>query len=151
MVEFCDFESEPCARMAVVLHALAETYPEDVRVVFRHVAPPDRQPDLLSYSAVLAAAEQERGWEMWDMVFANQDRLARDGLMSMARQLQLDETLFTAALDDGTVESVVTADLEAATREGIAGGPALIVNGKRMSDAVRLEELKAIVEKVRVK
>jgi protein-disulfide isomerase len=146
IVEFCDFESEACARVAVVLHVLVETYPDDVRLTFRHVAPPDHQADLLSYSAVLAAAGQQRGWEMWDMVFANQDRRTREGLMLMARQLRLDEQRFAEALDNGKVESVSAGDREAAGEQGIEAGPVLTVNGKKLSGEVRFEELKALVE-----
>ncbi len=146
VVEFCDFQSDACGRMAVVLRALAEAFPEQVRIAFRHFARDDQQQSPRVYAAVLAAAQQKKGWEMWDLVFANQDRLSDHDLAAMGEQLGLDPAPIAAAVQGGMAAAASAADREEGARQEIAVVPALVLNGRKLTGVTTLTELRAAVE-----
>jgi protein-disulfide isomerase len=146
ITEFCDFESEGCGRMAVVLRGLVDAYPDQVRLMFRHLATETQVQSPRAYSAVLAAAQQGRPWDMWDMVFANQDRLSEEGLRSMALQLGLDGNQFILAFQSGNADAAVAGDAEEAASLSITAGPAIVVGGRKLKDVTTLTQLKAFVD-----
>jgi protein-disulfide isomerase len=146
ITEFCNFESEDCGRMAVVLRALIDTYPDHVRLTFRHLAAETQVQSPRAYAAVLAAAQQGRTWDMWDMVFANQDRLSEAGLRSMAAQLGLDGNQFILAFQSTNVDAAALGDAEVAANLGITAGPAIVVGDRKLKGVSTLTQLKAIVD-----
>jgi protein-disulfide isomerase len=99
-----------------------------------------------AYAAFLAATRQERAGDMWDMIFANQDRHTEEGLRSMATQLDLDLTAFMLAFQTRDADLAIAHDAEEAARIGVASGPALVVNGRTLKDVTTLTDLKAIVD-----
>lgn len=130
IVVFCDYASKPCAELNLVLQTVLREFPEQAQVVFRQLPrESDRGETPLAYRAALAAGEQRKFWEMHDLLFANQDRRAREDLIGMARQLELDLGAFAAALE--RLDWPVTVEDRAeALRLNATAVPALFVNGK---------------------
>lgn len=142
---FLDFTDEACGRLAVVLEALANRHPDDVRIVFRYLAPEKDPVARLPHRAAVAAERQDRFWDMERLLFANQDRRSREDLIGMAAQLQLDIERFTRDLDDPALDVVIDGDRARATMLHVLSAPAVFVNGKPMAGERTLKHLESVI------
>ena len=137
---FSDFACDSCAHLAVVLQGVVEARPNTVRVVFRHLPAEDgRGRD--AHLASLAAAEQGRFVEFYNLAFANQDRLTRQDTLSMASQLGLDLERFAKSLDDPAWPIVIAGDRAEADANGISETPTVLLNGVALSGPLTRETL----------
>jgi protein-disulfide isomerase/predicted transcriptional regulator len=147
VVAFSDFECPFCARARPVLDALLETYPGQVRLVFRHFPLPFHPHAARAAEASLCADAQGRFWPYHDALFDDPKSLSEEGLRAQARAVGLDEAEFAACLSAGRFAAQVREDVEAARRLGVDGAPALFVNGRPLPPGVvSAEELRAAVE-----
>ena len=140
---FLAFGDEASGRLAVVLDALGTRHPTDVRIVFRHATVEGDAAAALPHYAALAAHRQGQFWAMAGLLFANQERHAREDVIGMARQLGLDVARFTVDLDDVASEDVLRTDRERAAAIGITGPPALLINDARYSGEATLQQIEA--------
>ncbi len=147
IVEFADFECPYCVQVLPTLARLQATYRDEVRLVFRQF--PLRSIHRFAQQAAeasLCAWEQDKFWEMHDVMFANQRALGRADLKATAAQLGLDSTQFNACFDSGKFADRVAADFDAARRLGLTGTPAFFINGRFLSGAQPYEAIAAIVD-----
>jgi hypothetical protein len=140
---FLSFGDEVSGRLAVVLDAVAERHPDDLRIVFRHATADGDAAAALPHQAALAADRQGQFWTMARLLFANQDRHAREDVIGMAWQLGLDVARFTSDLADVSVEDVLRADRERATAIGITRPPAVLINNVRYQGELTLQQIEA--------
>ena len=151
IVLFSDFQCPFCAQLAGPIRAL-ETTPidgVDVTVRFKHF-PLAMHPDApLAHRAALAAAEQNKFWEMHDLLFANRQRAKRDDLLAYAARLGLDMDRFQKDLDGDRLAQLLDADKAEGARRRIDGTPTFYVNGREYVGARSLAQLKQIVENER--
>jgi len=146
LVEFSDFECPYCAEIAPVVQQLLAAYPTQVRFAFKHYPLPMHKESPLAHEAALAAGEQGKFWEMYDLLFAGQDKLTRDDLVAKARQLNLDVPRFTADLDSHRFKPQVDADRQEGNRLGVDGTPFFFINGHAISGGVGLADFKKLIE-----
>lgn len=145
---FAPLRAPSAARAAVVLRALHEEQPRDVRIAFRH-HPADGVPDAADH-ALRAAHAQGKFWEMHDLVLGNQDRSTLTDLIGMARQLGLDVEAFSAAMPDAAGAIAIDADVAEARRLKLPDGLAVFVDGTPVAVPLTLPALKAaIAERLR--
>ena len=69
IIEFSDFQCPFCSRVVPTLKKLHETYPNDVRVIFKHNPLSFHEDANLAAQATIAAEEQGKFWEMHDKLF----------------------------------------------------------------------------------
>jgi len=145
IVEFSDYRCPYCGRFArETLGPLLETYEGQIRFVFRDF--PILGPD--STVAALAsecADDQGAFWAYHDLMFAHQAELAREMLIGLAGDLQLDVDAFTICLDEQIHHPEITADYAAAQKFGARGTPTFYINGRYLSGAKPFEEFAAII------
>jgi protein-disulfide isomerase len=146
LVEFSDFECPFCAEAAPVVHQLLAAYPTQVRFAFKHYPLPMHKESPLAHEAALAAGEQGKFWEMYDLLFAGQDKLTRDDLIAKAKQLGLDVPHFTKDLDSHRFKPAVESDRQEGNRLGVDGTPFFFINGHAISGAVGLPEFKQLID-----
>ncbi len=147
IVEFSDFECPYCQVFAETMQQVKDEYGSRVRVVFRQF-PLNIHPNApKAAEASLCAHEQEKFWEMHDLMFEQQRQLDITSLVAMAERLDLDVPEFEACLDSGRFAEQIEEDMQAATRMGVDGTPAVFINGMPMvGGAVGYEALVEIIE-----
>ncbi len=137
LLEYSDFMCPYCAQIAPTLAQLAADNPEDVRFVYRHFPLPSHDKSLLAAQATEAAGKQGKFWELYDLLFAQQQTWAsltmdefRAWLEKQAATLSLDQQAFTADLDSPAIVAKVKADQDAAVQAQVNYTPFLLVNNR---------------------
>lgn len=131
VVEYGDFQCPTCKQAAPTVRLLLERYANRVRVVFRHFPLEEAHPHALAAAeAAESAGEQDKFWEMHDLLFANQDHLAVKHLHSYAERLGLDMARFTAELDDHVYLQRIREHQDGGRRSHVRGTPGFFVDGR---------------------
>jgi protein-disulfide isomerase len=128
------------------LKKLIETYPKDVRVVFKQMPLGFHKDALPAAKAALAAQKQGKFWEYHDVLFDNYKQLKRADLETYARELGLNMKKFVADMDSPEVAAQVDTDLAEAKRIGVRGTPNSFVNGVPVKGARPYEGFKRVVD-----
>jgi protein-disulfide isomerase len=132
LVEYGDYECPYCGMAHPIVKAAQRTLGRQLRFVFRNFPLGQIHPHArLAAQAAEAAAEQERFWEMHDMIFEHQDALAAEDLVGYAKSLGLDALQVARDLEAGTYEKRVSDDFRSGVRSGVNGTPTFFVNGDR--------------------
>jgi protein-disulfide isomerase len=147
IIEFSDFQCPFCSRALPVLEELLKRYPDDLRVVYRHM-PLDRiHPRARpAAEASLCADDQGRFWPFHDLLFANPKTLEDEDLKRFAGEAELDVAVWEQCMSEGKFKSKVDADVEAARGIGVSGTPAFVVNGVVLTGARPVEEFVPLIE-----
>jgi Na+/H+ antiporter NhaA len=145
VVEYGDFECPYCGRAEPVIRELLHDF-GDVRYVWRHLPLADVHPRAqLAAEAAEAAADQDRFWEMHDLLLTHQDALTADDLSGYAAQLGLDVERFDESLRERAWSLRVADDVDSADLSGVTGTPTFFVNGRRHYGAYDIETLSEVV------
>jgi len=147
IIEFSDFQCPFCARALPVIDEVMKRYPNEVRVVYRHL-PLDRiharaRP---AAEASACAGDQDQFWAYHDLLFANTKALSDEDLKRYAEELNLDVAAWELCIGEGKFADKVEADVTAGQAVGITGTPAFIVNGVMLSGAKPVEEFVPLIE-----
>lgn len=133
LLEFGDFQSEYAARAAHVVRRLLEEYPQRLRFVFKHYPLTSLHPQATEAAlAALAAEKQERGWEMYDLLFRNSRRLDANVYLVLAQELGMDLSRFDQDRRSLWVLERLADDEKQAVRTEVSGVPTFFLNGRRM-------------------
>ena len=141
LVEYGDYECPHCGRAYAVLEDLVDRVGDGMRFVFRHFPLVDIHPHAMPAAlAAEAAADARQFWVMHELLYSNQDRLAEDDLLRYARLLGLHDA---GAIGYRAREhrERVKRDLAGGEASGVAGTPALFLNGRRYRGPVDLDSL----------
>ncbi len=136
IMEFSSFQCPFCARGADPLRQLVEKYPNEVRVVFKHFPLGFQEHSEPASRASVAAGQQGKFWEYYDLLYENQRRLGESGIFEeLAGNLGLNMDRFrTDFASDETANVVRTAQREGQSA-GIRGTPGFLVNGIKVVGA----------------
>jgi len=140
IVEFSDYQCPFCQRFfATTLPALKKDYIETgkVRYVFRDY-PLDQIHPLARKAAEAAhcAGEQDKYWEMHDLLFQSPRALAVPQLTEHARTLGVDGVAFEECLSSGRHAARVERGVADGTAAGVQGTPAFVVGKTRTGNVV---------------
>jgi protein-disulfide isomerase len=136
LVEYGDYECPHCARAHDVLAQVLRRIGDEVLFCYRHFPLSQIHPHAtLAAQAAEAAADQDRFWGMHDMLYAHQDALEADDLVSYAKTLRLDVTSFAQELRGQVNLPKVRADFLSGVRSGVNGTPTFFVNEERFNTA----------------
>jgi protein-disulfide isomerase len=109
-----------------------DSYPESVKVVFKHYPLSFHQQALPAALASMAAAEQGRFWEYHDELFINQNSLGSEKYMEIAESLGLDLKKFSLDMMRPSLRKKIEQDVADAKKAGVTGTPAIFVNGRKL-------------------
>lgn len=147
VIEFSDFQCPYCKRGADTMTELMKAYPNDVKVVFKHLPLPFHQQAEPAAKASLAAHKQGKFWEMHDALFNNQQKLSPEFYEETAKELKLDVDKFKKDMEAPDVAAQIAADKAAAEKNGIQGTPGFFVNGVAVRGAYPIAHFKMIVDR----
>jgi protein-disulfide isomerase len=147
IVEFSDFQCPFCSRVTPTLEQVVSKYGSKVRLVFRQFPLPMHPNAAKAAEAALCANEQGKFWEMHDAMFKDQAGLAVDGLKTKAAGIAgLNAASFNSCLDSGKETPAVQGDMQAGSKAGVNGTPAMFVNGRFISGAVSTDDLSKVID-----
>jgi protein-disulfide isomerase/uncharacterized membrane protein len=142
IVEFSDYECPHCRRAHKEARLLAAKYPDQVRLVHRHLPldqachPGLRVPFHEHACRFAEAAEcaglQGRFWEMNDALFSTQDKVKARNLdpMELAVRLGLDRGQFRQCLEGHATAPRIASDVRESMMRGLTGTPSFIIDEK---------------------
>lgn len=147
IVEFGDFECEPCTLLETALAQALLEYPGKVRVVWKDFPNSKLHPNAMTAAAAArCAAEQSAFWEFHDLLLANQLSINDSAYVPFAAQLGLDLDQYQGCLKARNVDPIVKRDLEEALRLNVSSTPFMFVNGRRVEGAIPYEQLKGFID-----
>jgi protein-disulfide isomerase len=147
IVEFSDFQCPYCQRANPVLKEIMGRYPEDVRVVYRHLPLDSIHPQARAGAEASACAEEGgKFWEYHDLLFENARALAPEDLQRYAEDVGLEAAAFEECVETRRHAAAVQADVLEAQSIGITGTPAFVVNGVVRFGLQSVEDLDALVQ-----
>ncbi len=143
VVAYTDFECSACAGFHRYAAHLTNSFPESVRIVFRHYplsheCNSHAKENMHVLACVAArAAEAARCVGTWEstyrfhrLLFENAGRLAERPYEAFARDAKLDVTKWQAAFESTDVDKRIAADVETAKLLGVEGTPAIFLDGR---------------------
>lgn len=144
---FADFQCPYCAQFAQPVRELESKGVDGVKtaVTFKNFPLNFHADAQLAAQAAMAAAEQEKFWEMHDLLYGNQASIKRDDLIRYAEKLGLDMDRFRKDLDSDRVKQTIQADLAEGIKRGVQGTPTFFINGKSYSGTKPYEQLKQLI------
>ena len=134
LIVFGDFQSADYGRFAAVLGRVRETYGDRIRLVFKHLAPPDRPAAIQAGQAAQCANLQDRFWPFHDALLSRPAVLDVVRLRQAADEAGLDADRFNACLASGAARRTIMDALEEAIRYGLHTSPSFLVNGRLAPD-----------------
>ncbi len=151
MIVFSDFQCPFCKRVEDTLKQVTETYPNDVRIVWKDNALPFH-PRAKPAAVLGRFAYEKKGdkgfWEAHDAMFASAPKLEDEDLKGIAEKLGLNWDAIKAAaegkgnkyMDKMDQSTEVASDFQA------RGTPHFFINGVRLSGAQPFEKFKAAID-----
>ena len=118
--------------MMPLFEQVLDTYPESVKVVFKHYPLSFHKQAMPAALASMAAAEQGRFWEYHDELFLNQERLNGKTFLEIAQNLGLDLDRFSLDMMRPSLRKKIEQDVADAKRVKVTGTPAIFVNGRQL-------------------
>ena len=147
IIEFSDFQCPFCKRGAATMDKVLEAYPQEVKLVFRHL-PLDFHPNAEPAArAAYAAGKQGKFWEMHNELFANQSKLGESFYDEAAKKIGLNLEKFKADYNSPEAKAKVQKDAQSGQKVGIQGTPGFLVNGVKVSGAQPVEQFKKIIDR----
>ncbi len=121
-------------------------YPDKIRLILKNYPYRYRDYSHLAAEALLAAGDQEKYWEMHDIMIKNSPTLDRDSLIRYAEELKLDVKRFTSDLDGMKHRGLIKEDEDLAVAMDLYNTPTFFINGRKVIGNRPYEYLKKIIE-----
>jgi protein-disulfide isomerase len=158
VVEFADYQCPACATFATEVEpAFLTTLVESgkVRYAYRDFPLPNHANAVPSARAAACANEHGKFEAMHAFLYRAQERwstlpleAAQNFFGDAASQLGLDEGAFNTCQRSTRFDAAIESDRQAGQRAGLEGTPSFVVAGYRVTGALPLEGLEAVIEAV---
>ncbi len=149
IVEWSDFECPFCARFyRDTMGQIQEEYIDTgkVKMVFRDFPLSFHQQAQKAGEAAECAGEQDKFWEMHDILFEEGVKGGVDSFKQFAADLGVDTAEFDECLDSDAMAEEVKKDMADGVKAGITGTPGFIINGQKISGAQPFANFKAVID-----
>jgi len=132
IIEFSDFECPFCGRFFnQTLPSIKEKYIDTgkVKLVYRDFPLSFHPNAQKAAEAAECAGEQNKFWEMHDILFEKGVSGGINSFKQYAKDLGLDTTKFNSCLDSGRYTNEVQKDFQDGQSYGVSGTPTFFING----------------------
>ena len=144
LIEFGDFQCPYCLAAQPTLRAFLARHPSQVRLVWKDLPIETSHPQAREAAeAARCAQEQNAFWEMHDMLYANQNRLASDLYDPLADELGLDIPRFQECRESERQQPLIDATITTALAARVDGVPTYLMDGLLLPDRATTEEFDA--------
>jgi protein-disulfide isomerase len=149
IIEFSDYECPYCRQWhEEVYHRLFETYPEQVRLVYRDFPLYSVHPDAVpAAEAADCANEQGAFWDYHDKLFGMELGLNSEAYQQYAEDLNLDMDAFNECVETRKYREEVQADYTFASNLGVRSTPTFFINGIALVGAQPFEVFQQVIDK----
>ncbi|MDQ3001946.1 MAG: thioredoxin domain-containing protein [Fibrobacterota bacterium] len=135
IVEFSDLQCPYCAQSAPVLDSLARTYPNDVKVIFKHFPLSFHPQAKAAAAASIAAGKQGKFFEFRYKVAPYFKDLKDSLYLAIAKDIGLDVEKFKKEMAlTPEMSRIIDEDMALGRKIGVEGTPTIFVNGKLSQD-----------------
>ena len=149
LVEYGDYECPYCGEAYPVVKAIQERLGNRLCFAFRNFPLTNAHPHAEhAAEAAEAANEQERFWEMHDLLYEHQDALEDEDLAQYASDLGLDARRLISEVQAEAHASRIGEDFRGGARNGVNGTPTFFINGVRYDGPVDPESMMAYLARV---
>ena len=125
---------------------MSEQYPNDVRIVFKHMPLSFHSNAPAAHAAAESALMQGKFWEMHDLIFKNQRNLSPATFEKYAKDIGLDVAQYKKDLTSPKAKKRIEGDTSQARGLGATGTPAFYINGRFLSGAQPIESFKRLID-----
>ena len=147
LVEYGDYECPYCGKAHPIVKRIQQRMGDRLRFVFRNFP----LNTIHAHASVAAQAAESAGaqgkfWEMHDLLYENQDKLADADLSQYALRLGLEIYRFQSDLSGEVFSRRVEEDFRGGVRSGVNGTPTFFINGARYDGPHEYDALKHALE-----
>lgn len=152
LIEYSDFQCPACAVYYRNVKMLSEEFGDQIQIIYRNYPLDSLHPQatLAAYAAE-AAGQQDRFWEMHNLLFDNQGEWAgqsnaRDIFIGYAEQLSLDVERFTADLKNKDIQAAVQDDKISGNQAFVEGTPTFYLNGQKINNPLSYDKFRQLIQ-----
>lgn len=155
LIEYADFQCPACATYHPMVKKVIDSYSDRVLFVYRNFPLYSIHPNAgLSAQAAEAAGAQGKYWEMYDLLYGNQDEWAstptnfviQRNFDAYAQSLGLDMDKFHQDINSDQVLKKVKGDLDGGVAVGVDRTPTFYVNLQHINNPSGEAELRSILD-----
>ena len=153
IVEFGDFQCPACAAAFPIVEQLLALYKDNPQVNFvaRNFPLSQHQYALLTAESAEAAGAQGKYWEMYRLIYANQNDWVNSVdpmsvLVGYATQLNIDVNRFKSEVAANKYSAVIEQDKQDGLALGVNSTPTFFINGTRVNGIQNFNDFKARVD-----
>ena len=147
LIEFGDYESEACVKAHPVVKEILDSYEGKVKFNFRHFPLLKiHQKAHKAAEAAIAAAQEDKFWEMHEILLANRRNLGTISLKSYAKEVGVTNKNFLNDLINGVYGWHVQDDLKEGINLCVKDVPAFFINGERVEGEITVKNLSSYIE-----
>lgn len=147
IVQFAEYQCPYCGRANESVEQVMKEYEGKVKMVYRDFPLSFHQRAIPAAVAANCAGEQDKYWEMHEVLMDNQGALEDANLVSYAQGLQLDMGKWNTCRDDPAQVAEVQKDMQDGAKAGVSGTPAFFINGIMLSGAQPFSAFKDIIDR----
>ena len=147
LIEISEFQCPYCKRHNPTMDQVMEEYEGKIKRYWIHFPLTSIHPYAMKAAeATECAGEQDKFWEMHDIIFENTSKMTVDDLKSNATKIGLNSSKFNSCLDSDKYASKIQQQMSAAQAAGVSGTPGTFVNGQIIKGAYPFETFKELID-----
>jgi protein-disulfide isomerase len=141
VIVFEDFSCLACKEEVSALKDLVNNFGSVLQVVWKDAPLDPLRPQGKTASiAAHCAGKQEKFWEMYELLFKNQESFGRETYIGLAKELQLNESQFTTCIDKQQTLAKVEENIKAAEDAKLTAVPTFYINGEKFEGYMEYDE-----------
>jgi len=152
LVEYGDYQCPHCGRAYPIIKDIQKRMGQKLKFVFRNFPLTEIHPDAFNAAlAAEAAGQQNKFWEMHDIIFEHQRHLDTENILVYAKRIGLNMAEFSKDIQKDIFVTKVENDIESGIRSGVNGTPSFFVNGSKYNGDWESEEFVDFLKRLLVK
>ncbi len=149
LVEFMDFQCPACRFYSGPIKKLFDEMSEDIQFSLFHFPLNIHKHAVNAAVYACCAWQQDKFWEMSDLLLENQGALEENYLNDYAEKAKLDGDQLDKCLSEETCLEQVRQDRKTGDDLKIRGTPSLFINGHQLDHIPTVDELKVLLIKLK--